>query len=523
MRTRAVGAPLERVVVGPGYVDASVRQVVRTSGDRVYVFAADDTAQKLGTGPGVIRAYRADRSGVPASFAEVDGAHRPTSSGTDVLGSPDARLDLNGVVHLVYVNKADHTLVYRTFFPATDTWGPPVTLATGVSVGTHSFRRAETANTLVLDRAEAPHVVYTAGNSVLYRNRVAGSWSAPEVIATTTAPIHPQLAADGDGNLHVSWLDQSSPPRIRYAKRNAGAWGPAEVVADGDVLSNANLDQGPSIVVTQSGVPVVLYVSALPASAVRVKYRSTTGWALDAIPSDLYTHTPQIYSAGDDLYAFLGHDAGINFGYLYQLAGQAWSPYRKLTSEQDDGAASVRWDPFRDYNPEVIDTTFYDENVTGTGFLAEAYYMAVPAQSAPVPVHTPGVVVCDVASIGARAATMFARAGVVPPDWQFVSFRPHFYRWNGASWVLAHTGPWSLSFASGALPTQYWWDLATGAFRGTTADLVESVAAAPAAYWAFSYEFFWWSSGSAAQAYDHALATTTTGPKASGTWWCSYP
>jgi hypothetical protein len=372
----------KKVVVGPGLVDASVRQVVRTSTDRVYIFAADDTAQKQGTGPGVIRAWRADQAGIPTSFAEVDGASRPTSTGTDVLGSPDVRLAPNNIAHLVYVNKANAELVYRTFSTTTpqaaNTWGMSEVIAAGVAIGSHPFKRAETANALVLDQNDVPHVVYTAGSSVLYRNRVGGVWSAPETIATGSLPIHPQLAADANGSLHLTWLEQGAFPAIRYAKRSAGSWSSAETVASTDVLTNDNLDQGPSIVLTQSGVPYVMYVSALPGSAVRVKYKLVGGWIFDSTPADFFVHTPQIYARQNDIYAFLGHDSDINIAYAFHPAGGApWSGLLKLSDGEDDGSASIRWDPMRENNSAIIDAAFFNENYTGSNFLPQLFYFAI--------------------------------------------------------------------------------------------------------------------------------------------------
>jgi hypothetical protein len=88
--TRPAGARVEggRVVVGPGIAEDTVRQVVRTAHQVVYVFAPDDTAQRQDDGPGVIRAYRGNRAGIPTAFAEVDAAHHPASSGTHVLYAP---------------------------------------------------------------------------------------------------------------------------------------------------------------------------------------------------------------------------------------------------------------------------------------------------------------------------------------------------------------------------------------------------------------------------------------------------
>lgn len=384
-----INLAFKQVTVGPGLVDASVRQLVRTKDGRLFIFAADDTAQKNGIGPGVIRAWRPNLRGVPTRFAEVDGRDRPSATGTAVLGSPDVRLDRNGVAHLLYVDESTQSLVYQRFSTVSETWGPRQVVASDVTLPTkHLFRRGQTANAIVLGPNDEPHIVYAAGPSLLYRRKIQGGWSPPVVVANDSAPLHPQLAAAADGNLHLAWLDDvPGDARIRYATRTAAGWREPETVAErgadeDGVLGNDNLDQGPSIIVSAADVPYVLYLSccAPDTSHVRVKFRSGGEWALDA-PSEQFAHTPQIYGRGRDVYVFLGHDAEIRFGYLYRLNGMAWSAYKPLTTlaqGQLDGSASVRWDPARETNPGIIDVAFFDEDDGDTGeFLPRLYYMAV--------------------------------------------------------------------------------------------------------------------------------------------------
>ena len=86
----------------------------------------------------------------------------------------------------------------------------------------------------------------------------------------------------------------------------------------------------------------------------------------------VYTHAPQIYSQGEDIYVFLGHDRDIDYAYLYQVggAGNPWSNTIKLATGQTvDGSASVRWDPFRETKGNVIDTAFFDEDIDDSGGL----------------------------------------------------------------------------------------------------------------------------------------------------------
>jgi hypothetical protein len=364
------------VNAGPGLVDASVRQVVRTPGQRVWIFAADDTAFLQDIGPGVIRAWRATTTGIPFDFKEADGKHRPRSSFGHVLTSPDVRLDGKGIARMIYVNAANAKLVYRTFSTKTGRWGAAATVAGNATTPDESgIPRGQTACTLVLDRHGRPQVVFMQGANVRYVHLTGSGWTKPVTIATGAAPIHPQLAADSSGGLSLAWLDQGTPSIMYARKPPGGSWGSPEVVDDTEVRANDTLDQGPSVVVA-GGIPSVLYIDNN--DFVQVQRRIMGTWE-DWSPSSLYAHTPQIYQRGKGLYAFLGHDIDIHYGYARRLAGQSTWTYSALTGNKfgtPDGSASVRWDPLHETNSHVIDTTFFDENFSGD-FDPRLYYMAV--------------------------------------------------------------------------------------------------------------------------------------------------
>lgn len=385
------------VVVGPGIAEDTVRQVVRTSRQVVYVFAPDDTAQRQNGGPGVIRAYRADRPGVPTGFTEVDAADHPASSGTHVLYAPDARLDRRGIAHLVYVDQADDRLYYQTFSTRTDRWGRRTALGGGAvanpgfySTPTRVFRNWASYG-LVLDAHDRPHVVYCSGDAVLSRSLSARGWTKPVRVASGHSPQHVQLASGARGDVYAAWLDDPlGAAAVMYAHASAaGHWDPPQVVDSGspNVLNDATDDQGPSIVVTRSSIPFVLYLRGTLDSAGKadstavVRYRSAGAWHDDSPPSTGYgiTHSPQLYSRGNDVYVFLGHDAQLHWGYLVQRAGRSWSRYVALDATMPmDGSSSVRWDPSRDARPGIIDAVHHSEDVgPGHGYLPQLYYEAV--------------------------------------------------------------------------------------------------------------------------------------------------
>jgi hypothetical protein len=109
----------------------------------------------------------------------------------------------------------------------------------------------------------------------------------------------------------------------------------------------------------------------------------------------MFAHTPQNYiSTTNDNYVFLGHDANYEFGYQYQLGGLGanWGPYATLDPRSatnpgtgdtvepgTDGSASVRFDPLRDNNTNIIDAIYFDErdNSDTSHHHATVYYKAI--------------------------------------------------------------------------------------------------------------------------------------------------
>jgi hypothetical protein len=373
----------KRVVVGGGYVENTARQVIRTVDDRVYIFAADDTGQRLGTGPGVVRSWKANTTGIPTGFAEVDAAHHPVAAGGtgNVITNVDVRLDRSGIAQLIYVDETNGNLYYRTFSTLTDTWGQPSVIATGVYHSYYLIKRSRNPAAMTLDSADNLHVLYTNGSTLYYIKQSSGTWSSPVAIASSSDLMHPMIACDNADNLYVSYLDNAAPA-VKFVKRQAGsAWLAPETVDSSQTQNNATGDQGPTIVVTASGTPYVLWIMQGPSTYIKIKYRTPSGWVWDNPTQNLYSHAPQVWSQNDDVYAFLGHDDQVRFGYDYHLAGQSWAPYTSLTTPAQgtiDGSANVRWDPPRDNNPGVIDATFFDENKNDdSNWIAELYYMAL--------------------------------------------------------------------------------------------------------------------------------------------------
>ena len=457
------------VTVGPGFAEASAREIVRTAGNAVYVIAADDDTCQ-GGGSAVIRAWKgvgqqAGNPNVPTSFVEQDGADRPTSSGSgdctynnsSTLGAPDIRLDSIGVIHVAYVDGRNGNVYYQTFSTATDTWGSRTVIGTGASVSDGSTWPRYGQVALSLDRNDVPHVAYTtsgASNRLQYTDRVSGSWSMPVAVASGPNLMHPSMVTSLDGTLHLAWLDNSLAAHadIQYSHYVGGTWSVPEVVSAGDgaVLANGDSDQGPSIATDTNNVPYVLFLDGSVSGSndfVRMRYRTTSGWVDDTPPggsggasnanASWFAHTPQNYiSATNGNFVFLGHDVNIEFGYQYQLggAGTSWGPYSTLDPRSNaspgpgdtvepgtDGSASIRFDPLRDNNPSLVDVLYFDErdNSDASHHHATLYYKAIVIGSGsglpPPPDTTPPTVSLSApnggATVSGSGVTLAATAG----------------------------------------------------------------------------------------------------------------
>jgi len=223
----------KRVVVGPGYVENTARQVIRTTDDRVYIFAADDTGQRLNTGPGVVRAWKANTTGIPTGFSEVDAAnHLVAAGGTGhVIDGVDARLDRSGIAQLIYVDETNGNLYYRMFSTLTDTWGQPSVIATGVYYNYYLIKRSRNSDALKLDSADNLHVVYDSGTSLYYINRINGNWSLSVGDASGKGHVGTVSGTSWGGgrwrsrSVRVGWCTACMRIRVRVVRWGRCGWG----------------------------------------------------------------------------------------------------------------------------------------------------------------------------------------------------------------------------------------------------------------------------------------------------------
>ena len=164
-----------------------------------------------------------------------------------------------------------------------------------------------------------------------------------------------------------------------------------------------DVDQGPSIVVTPNGKIAVSYVSAMPEQHAKLM----SPYCLEL---DLDQQTRRgLHARAAGVRARRGPvpvprpRLNIHFGYRAHLAGRPWSGYNELTTSPRDGAASVRWDPLHETTANIIDASYFDEDVRhDRSFVAELYYVAVKPEVATGPIDTTPPTVSIAAPAAAR-------------------------------------------------------------------------------------------------------------------------
>ncbi len=193
------GVPTDRVPVGPGAVESSIRQVVRTLDGRVYIAAPDDDGyirNGLST-PTILRMYRATTTGIPTKFAVADAAHSPRVEPPGTMSGGDARLDRAGIIHIVYYRTDAHATLYQTFSTITNTWGPAVVVSHyGSLTGNAQYgSRAGAVNAIALDRDGTPFILFAGATGVRGFRLAGGTWVEDGDLGTISS-LHPAITFD---------------------------------------------------------------------------------------------------------------------------------------------------------------------------------------------------------------------------------------------------------------------------------------------------------------------------------------
>lgn len=383
-----VGGANYSVHVGPGYTDVSPRQLIRTSGDRLYVAASNCENYPCTDVGQTLRMFRAISTGVPSGFSRADQQHEPRG----VVGWAIA-VDRSNVIHVAWTDRiasgsrADR-LRYTTFNPATDTWSATTeTIDDALNVTTESGGQGVQTVALALDANGSPHIVYLKrGPSdqerrIVYRSRSANGWSAPVRLDDTISysgnqkAWHPNLLFDTQGRILALWERGSSNGgndgtifgRVRAAN---GAWGGA-VNISGENAARVTIDQSTSAIVTPDNRYHVTWITSTN-DFIRYQYSDDAGisWKANHPGGGMQpTHNPALGWAAGKLRIY-GHGSpvpppdgsGDNLYYFESAGGSAaWSGWTQLVTGDFDSSVNVRWSQYFHNFPNTIDLAYWND------------------------------------------------------------------------------------------------------------------------------------------------------------------
>ncbi|MDD3643315.1 MAG: FlgD immunoglobulin-like domain containing protein [Candidatus Krumholzibacteria bacterium] len=195
---------------------------------------------------------------------------RVTETGGDSFAS--STVVAGDIVHLVHMETIGgfYEIVYRAFDVLA--WSDPVQLTDAGSgermVPSIAAGPDGTLHAVWFDVPPGGH------GRVIWRSCAAGSWSDPEEVSGPEAnAFRPTAAVDGEGGVHVVWIDKRSGwEQIYYRRRGPEGWGPETLVTAGEYTH-----YHPSIVAAADTVTLIYWAAWPSAETAGVFARTLEG------------------------------------------------------------------------------------------------------------------------------------------------------------------------------------------------------------------------------------------------------
>lgn len=371
------------VGAGTGYSDVSPKQVVRTSANRAYLVAIDCASYPCTASGQTVRVYKANATGVPASFARQDSANEPADAG--VVG---CAIDGSDNIHLAWYDRnggSNSRIRYAVFATSTDTWGTKEIVDADLGASLPDGGQGDQMVTIALDGNGVPHVAYLYHDGtrrrLAYRHRIGGTWSSltngidDNTYTGNRKAWHPNLAFDTSGRRVFAWsvgafngdVDGQQCVRVMDTDDSLGTR-----VDVGTATAKVGIDQSTSLLCTGTIHVTWILGTVGGGNDEYVRYAYATESKNPSFstnhPANADTHNPSLGPGASGAIRIYGHGseggAGDDNLYYWEGAGGAgaWSGRTAYASGTFDSSVSTRWAQSFYTNPTHLDTVFWDQD-----------------------------------------------------------------------------------------------------------------------------------------------------------------
>jgi hypothetical protein len=370
--------PVVYFPVGRGSVDVIPHQVVRTTDDRLFIFAAIPYSTS-------VQAYWTTSAGLPNSRAAF-GGHVSLETTADPL-SLDAAYD-GGRWIFVLANEQDGALRAFPFDVRNNVFFPGTVLARGNPAVKGDYLGTSGVSGMFDDGGTLQVVYWAEGYQIIHQSYQADSETGGLVLQGPPTRVdslgfasHPVLATSADHTLTVAWISEAGgPARIRARTRDAsGDWGASETISRAPVWHSlyfgVNIDQGPSLLIDATGDRHLTYIEDYGNSSdygrVHHVFGSDDSWEDEAL--SMWSHDPALALRAPSQLVIIGHGHPDNstckrledMCYLTLSSAGQWSAPAILATAENglsfDSSPSVKWSGAGDafVRPETIEFAFF--------------------------------------------------------------------------------------------------------------------------------------------------------------------
>ncbi len=393
--------------IGSALVDTIPHQIVRTSADKVYVFAAK--AQYSSE----IRGYYTPAAGLPNSGAAFS-AITPFSDTANIV-TLETVYDGGSIIHVLWLNRSGE-LKDRPYDTSNNSFKSIITIATGLPtiigdyIGSSGVSGVmEPGGKLHIahwskdgsNNHHIAHRAYTYNSGANTLTLVEG----PTQVDTDPAhqPNHPAIALSPlDNSITVAWVASPTTPReiMARTRTGGGSWGSVEnisTVGDPWTSTNAgiNIDQGPTLLIDGSGTRHLAYMGHFEGSNPygRIYYATKSGGSWSDQALSYFSHAPVVAINSSGTLHLLGHGHSLNpstctaipdICYWKKNGDGSWAaPQLIVTLDPSDTSLSAKWSVVGFNRPETIEFLFF-----GGAYTSPTLYYGRIDASGPTPTPT---------------------------------------------------------------------------------------------------------------------------------------